>query len=157
MPAQPCSQITGQCRRDADRRQIRLRSLFYGVIKPRRQEERRDSFVTRPQYADVHGAITLLVVLCIMLMCIADSYFTLMLISHGSRELNPFLAWALEKDVMLFYGVKYAMTAFCVYVVMMHKYFLVFGVRGFKVLFGVLFVYAILISYQLSMLLGIYQ
>ncbi len=146
-----------QCRRNSNRRTARFLSLFYGILKPRRRVDRRNSLALEPQYADIHGSGTLVVVLGIMLLCIADSYFTILLISHGSRELNPLLAWALEKDVMLFYSLKYVMTALCVYVVMMHKYFFIFGMRGYKILVGVLLIYSLLITYQLSMLFGIYQ
>lgn len=143
------------CRRTLERRQARMYSLFYGLIRSRRIEIRRQSLVAQPEYRDRHGPFMLALVLAIMLLCVLDSYFTLILISHGSEELNPFLAWALEKDVMLFYSIKYAMTAFFVYILMMHKDFVVFGMKGNKLLLFVLFCYITLISYQLSMLVNL--
>jgi hypothetical protein len=93
--------------------------------------------------------------LTIMALCIADVYFTLLLIEHGSRELNPLLAWALEKDAMLFYVLKYSITALSVFLIVQHRHFVVYGIKGYNFLFIVLAGYVMLISYQLSMLVHI--
>lgn len=138
--------------RAGERRQARLYSLLYGLYKPRRAGDRRETLVAKPPYLDVHGPYLYTLVLSIMLFCVADAYFTLILIEHGSKELNPFLAWALEKDAMLFYSIKYSLTAICVYLLMLHKQFLVFGLRGYHFLIAVLLCYATLITYQISML-----
>ena len=141
-----------QHRRVGERRQASLSGLFYGLYKAQRAGDRRNGTAAQPFYVDIHDAFTSALVLTIMLFCIADAYFTLMLIEHGARELNPLLAWVLEKDALLFYGAKYSLTAISVVLLMQLKHFKFFGIRGLNVLIGVLVAYAFLITYQLNML-----
>jgi hypothetical protein len=56
----------------------------------RRAEEREGSFV------DVHGPGTLLVVLAIVALNVLDAWFTLLFLSHGGEELNPFVQAVLD-------------------------------------------------------------
>lgn len=145
----------GGRRQQVERRQANLRSMIYALFMTRRKAQRRAE-QTIDYYTDRYSPSLLSAALLLLLMCILDSYFTLLLIQHGSRELNPILAWALNKHVMLFFTLKYTMTALCVVLAVMHENFKVFGLRGYQVLiFGIL-VYGILIQYQLSMLLPIF-
>jgi len=139
-------------RRSGERRQARLLSFFYGFYRAQRAGDRRNVRVAQPSYVDIHDAFTYALVLMIMLFCVADAYLTLLLIEHGARELNPILAWALEKDALLFYGTKYSLTTISVVLLIQHKHFMFFGIRAFNLLIGVLLAYAALITYQLSML-----
>ncbi|MEJ2439860.1 MAG: DUF5658 family protein, partial [Gammaproteobacteria bacterium] len=84
---------------------------------------------------------------------VLDAGFTLLLIQHGSVELNPFLSWFLHKHVLLFFLVKYFLTSLCVILTVMHGQFRIFGVKGIHFLTGSVVVYTFLIQYQLSMLL----
>ncbi len=142
------------CRRAEDRRKSRLLSLVYGLYRSRRAGDRRTQVAT-PSYIDIHSHCAWALALSIMALCIADVYFTLLLIEHGSRELNPLLAWALEKDAMLFYTLKYTITALSVFLIVQHRHFIVFGIKGYNFLFIVLAGYVMLITYQLSMLVHI--
>jgi len=139
-------------RRSGERRKARLQAFIYGFYRGQRAGDRRNVMVAQPSYVDIHDAFTFALVMMIMLFCVVDAYFTLILIEHGASELNPLLAWALEKDALLFYGTKYSLTAFSVVLLIQHKQFMFFGIRGFNVLVGVLLAYAALITYQLSML-----
>lgn len=58
----------------------------------RRDYEREGSFV------DIHGPGVLFVVLAIVALNLLDAYFTLLFLSHGGKELNPFVQWVLESD-----------------------------------------------------------
>lgn len=139
-------------RRAGERRQAHLLGFFYGFYKAQRAGDRRKIIAAQPSYVDIHDAFTYALVMVIMLFCVADAYFTLILIEHGARELNPILAWALDKDALLFYGTKYSLTAISVVLLIQHKHFMLFGIRGFNLLVGVLLAYAVLITYQLSLL-----
>lgn len=141
-------------RQQLERRQPNLRSMVYALFMTRRKEQRR---ADQPSiyYIDSYSPYLLSGALLLMLLCILDTYFTLLLIQHGSRELNPLLAWALSKHVMVFFGLKYSLTAICVVLTVMHKHFRVFGLKGYQVLIFGIVVYGILIQYQLSMLLPI--
>lgn len=145
----PC----GVCRRQqVERRQANLRSLFYAFFMSRRTTHRRTESPIA-YYSDDYGPPILGAALLLLLLCVCDSYFTLILIRYGSTELNPILAWALDRHVFLFFLLKYTVTAVCIVLTVMHKHFRVFGLKGYHVLFACLVGYGILIHYQLGMLL----
>jgi hypothetical protein len=141
-------------RQQIDRRQANLRSLLYALVMSRRRSQRRAVEYTNG-YSDYYGHNLLIAALLVMLLCIGDTYFTLVLISYGSTELNPVLAWLLNQHVLWFYGVKYLITAVCVCVMVMHKRFRVFGMKGSHVLLGAIVCYGLLIYYQVHMLLPV--
>jgi hypothetical protein len=142
------------CRRGKlERRQANLRSCFYALFMRRRRGDRRNGNTTENVYVDVYGTDIFIAALAVMIFCILDAFFTLILIERGASELNPFLAWMLEIDVMWFYTSKYVMTALCVFWVVIHKQFDFFGFKGKHVMLGAIVAYMTLISYQVSMLL----
>jgi len=146
---------SGVCRRQqVERRQANLRSLFYAFFMSRRKTHRRTEYPIT-YYSDDYGPYILGTALLLLLLCICDSYFTLILIQYGSTELNPILAWALNKHVIVFFLLKYTVTAFCIVLTVMHKHFRVFGLKGYHVLLVCLVGYGLLIHYQLGMLLPI--
>ena len=49
--------------------------------------------------------------LCTIALSIVDAYFTLDLVSHGAEELNPIMAYYLEKSPLTFFSVKYLLTS----------------------------------------------
>jgi len=57
-----------------------------------------------------HGPITFAGVLLIIVLCVADSYFTIDIVSRGGQELNPIMAYYLNQSPLLFFIVKYLMT-----------------------------------------------
>lgn len=94
------------------------------------------------------GAAMLLIMLCLL-----DTFFTLILLADGAEEVNPLLAWLLEIDTLWFYAVKYTMTSLCIFWIIIHKSFTVFGLKGRHILLFAIGCYTVLISYQLSLLL----
>ena len=57
-----------------------------------------------------HGPRTFAGVLLIMILCVADSYLTIDLVSRGAEELNPIMAYYLNQSPLLFFIVKYSIT-----------------------------------------------
>ena len=144
------------CRRDrADRRQAEWRSFAYSLVMSRRAGDRRTDYGDAPAYVDVHGPKIFFGATLMMLFCVLDAFFTLHLIQHGSRELNPFLAMLLEKDVAWFFVSKYLITAFCVFWLVVHKKFTFFGIKGRNLLSIAIVLYGILIAYQLLMMVNL--
>lgn len=134
----------------SERRQSNLRSFFYALFKSRRRVQRRNEAAIT--YNDYYEPVLLFLALALMLLCVLDAYFTLMLLQLGSTELNPIMAWALHKHVMLFFILKYSITAGCVVLTVIHRNFRLFGLRGIHFMLGFLVIYICLIQYQLSML-----
>ncbi len=144
---------TNHCRRErSDRRQSTLRSFFYSMFMKRRHGQRRSDYGNDNTYVDIHGPQVTAAAIAIMILCILDAFFTLMLIERGSSELNPFMAWMLEIDTIWFYVSKYLITAVCVLWVVMHRHFDFFGFKGRHILVGAIACYGSLITYQVSML-----
>ena len=136
-----------------ERRQANLRSGLYALFMNRRRGDRRSDHSNENVYVDVYGPKILLGAIAVMIFCVLDAFFTLMLIERGASEINPFMAWMLEINEMWFYISKYLITATCVIWVVMHKQFDFFGFKGRHILAGALAAYMVLITYQVSMLI----
>ncbi len=102
---------------------------------------------------DVHEPRLLLITLSALLLCIVDSYNTLLLLDLGGTELNPVMRELLEHDASLFFWVKYILTALCLIILVVHKRFILLRfVSGHTVIVAVLCGYAALIAYQYRLL-----
>ncbi len=142
-------------RRGGDRRSRRAKTVFYSLFMyrrkgPRRQQERRGGY-----YVDLHEPLLLAIVLLTVLFCIADAFFTLMLLVDGGEELNPFMRVLIETDARLFFAVKFTLTAVGLMVAVVHKHFKLFRlVSGYQVLYGTFFLYLVLIKYEIGLLVA---
>ena len=154
MTTMPTTSQNTDCRRvRVERRQANLRSSFYALFYNRRRGDRRSGHSDENAYVDVYGPKILIGAVAVMFFCVLDAFFTLILLERGASELNPFLAWMLEIDVMWFYTSKYLITAACVFWIVIHKRFDFFGLKGRHVMAGAVLAYVTLITYQVSMLL----
>ncbi len=89
-------------------------------------------------------------------MCIIDGYNTLLLLDLGGVEINPLMRELIDRDATLFFSVKYALTAFCLMILVVHKRFLLLRVvSGYHIIIAVIFGYTILIGYQYRLLASI--
>jgi hypothetical protein len=147
--------LAGSCRRQqVERRQANLRSMFYALFMSRRQLQRRAGFPA-DYYSDRYDLYTFCAAIVMTLLCVFDAFLSLELIRYGSMELNPILAWALNKNALVFFILKYTITAMCMLVTVMHRQFRVFGVTGFQILLAFLVSYGVIVNYELSMMLPI--
>lgn len=145
----------GACRRIVvERRQANLRSFFHAMYRTRRREVRRASVtaVSPTYYMDWYEARSWSVVLMIMLLCIADAFLTVILINNGAKELNPIVISLLNGGFMWFFVLKYLLTATSAMIIMMHKRFLIFGLRGYHVLLLCAAGYLFLFHYQIALI-----
>ncbi len=143
-------------RSGADRRRRHVRAFFYQFVCQRRHGDRRASCASHHACADVHHPLLLLLTLSVLLLCIVDSYNTLALLDQGGVELNPFMRQLIEQDVVLFFGVKYVMTAAgLVVLVVFNRVRLLNTLSGNHLIGFVLLGYGVLIGYQ-YWLLGAY-
>ncbi len=58
-----------------------------------------------------YGSITFFMVLSISFLAVLDAYFTIYLVSRGAREINPIMAFYLTRGSLVFFCVKYFLTA----------------------------------------------
>lgn len=60
-------------------------------------------------------------ILSIILLSVTDAYFTLDLVGRGAKELNPIMAYYLEKSPLVFFAVKYLITCAAILITMSVK------------------------------------
>ncbi|MCG6970873.1 MAG: DUF5658 family protein [Gammaproteobacteria bacterium] len=131
-----------------------LRTAWHSVYRNRRTAVRRIDDDAVNVYLDRHEPWLVYMALGALLLSITDAFFTLALLQHGSYEMNPFMDYFIQKDIRLFFIVKFSMTATCILFVLMHKNFLFLRLfKGYHVLFTSFVLYSLLISYELSMLI----
>jgi hypothetical protein len=119
----------------------------------RRHGPRRDDDLGRGHYVDIHEPAIVALSLGIILLCVADAFFTLNIIARGGEELNPFMKALLEKDVLLFFSVKFTVTSLCLVFTIAHKHFRIFrAISGYHILYAVFICYALLIYYETYLL-----
>lgn len=144
-----CLRNSGQ-----DRRTNHTRAAFYSLVRRRRKNIRRDGDVAVGRYVDVHEPWLVYLALGALLLSTCDAFFTLLLLQHGSEELNPFMDYFIRKDEQLFFIVKFIMTACCVVFMVMHKNFRFWNYfHGYQILFVAFGAYALLVCYELYMLM----
>lgn len=94
------------------------------------------------------------IVVFILILSVTDAVFTLRLIGMGGKELNPVMDFFLGLGPVPFLLVKYLITGSCLLLFLIHKNRLVYRGRvSIKaVLIAVLFLYVLLIFYELTLL-----
>jgi hypothetical protein len=138
-------------RRDRTERRVRLWwGIAYGSFKPRRRQPARRGGEDRVQLLDWHASHLMAVAVGILLLCFADAFMTLILLSNGAQEINPVMARLVYGSVTLFTGLKMAVTgASVVFMVLLAHYRFMRLVRVELALYAVLVGYAGLIGYEL--------
>lgn len=137
----------------SDRRAATLRTAINSIYRNRRVDLRRSTDVARDIYLDKHEPLMAFLALGVVILSITDAFFTLHLLKHGGEEISPFMDYLLQKDTLLFFTVKYLITAVAVLIVLMHKNFRIFKYfLGYHGLYLMFLSYVILISYELSLL-----
>ena len=109
-PCRPKSHV----QRQQDRRRRRLPSLQALLFHPRRQGVRRDSDRRRVILLDWYPEKLFATASLVLVLSATDALLTLYLLNHGAYEVNPVMAYFLEKGSMTFWMVKYMLTAFSV-------------------------------------------
>lgn len=101
-----------------------------------------------------HGPKTLAAILLIIVLCVADSYLTIDLVSRGGQELNPIMAYYLDQDPLLFFIVKYFMTCTAIMMILSIKNSHICGIRIRTEFFLVSFliVLALVVHWQLFLI-----
>jgi hypothetical protein len=138
-----------------DRRTHSWRTLVGSILFRRRAALRRSVDGNTAHYVDVHEPRLFFVAVGALLLCVADAFFTMTLLEfYGSYELNPVMDYFIQKDFYQFFYVKFGLTAFGIMFLVMHKNFRIMNrISGYQILYGSLILYAILVAYELSMLI----
>jgi len=149
--------ITERRKNVSDRRQQPTRFLSPHALTGKRAYQRREENRRTNHYVDRYGFKSLAIFTFTLMLCALDARITLVLLSRGATELNPFLVFALKLGPTWFLLIKYTITGLCLLALLVHKNFVVFNYRlpVKQILFLVLFGYSILILYEVWLLVTI--
>ena len=106
----PKTGSTSTIRAIADRRQFTWRTVFYGFMRSRRRDHRRDDD-GEAIFIDWHHPWLFIMSVGTMILSGMDAFLTLQLIERGMIEANPFMAKAMEYGTSVFAASKMALTA----------------------------------------------
>jgi hypothetical protein len=134
-----------------ERRTTTFAAYWHGARNPRRRAGRRATD-HRP-IIDWHSPRLLIPVFAILGLCVLDGTLTVLLMTHGAREVNPVMAWFLSHNLLWFALAKLALTGvgLCV-LVACSRMRLFRTIRGELIVYAVLGVYVWLIAYELRLL-----
>ena len=135
-----------------DRRQPSLQTLLGSLRHYRRRHLRRDDDKTN-SYTDWYGHWPFAATMIIILLCFADAFLTIVLLSKGAVELNGLMDWLIQKDTHMFTVVKMSMTGVALIVLVMHLNFRICKYVAVRYLiYALVPLYSLLIFYELTML-----
>jgi Domain of unknown function (DUF5658) len=155
MQAAPPAPRTTHERRRAERRARAFWSVWYGSFKPRRRTPPRRLNDSSFHSLDWYSAHLLAVALGILLLSVADAFLTLILLQQGAAEVNPVMAALIYRSVGVFAALKVGITsASIILMVVLARYRFMRVLQVAWVLYGVLIVYASLITYEIWLLKG---
>ena len=140
---------TAERRRLGDRRSHIARALVTGGWHARRRNPRRGEAV-QPGSIDWHAPQWFAAALVVLLLSMADTFLTLVLVQHGAIEVNPIMAPLVLGGGRSFAFMKLALTATAVTILVSLTRVPTFGrLLAGPILVGTAFLYALLISYEL--------
>jgi len=138
--------------RRQDRRRPSLNTLLGALRQYRRRHSRREEDSVN-SYTDWYGHWPFAATLTIILLCFADAFLTIVLLSKGAVELNGLMDWLIQKDVHTFAIVKMTMTGAALIVLVMHFNFRIYKYIAVRYLiYALVPLYSLLIFHELTML-----
>jgi hypothetical protein len=76
-----------------------------------------------------HGPRLVAVILVMVVLSVLDAFLTLELVQRGATEVNPVMAYYLSRGPLVFFSVKYFLTAASILLVLIYKNVHLFGTR----------------------------
>lgn len=139
-------------RSGVERRKMSVAAYWHGALNPRRRVGRRATDRAYP-IIDWHSPRVLALVLLILGLSALDGVLTLMLISQGANEANPFMALFVPDDLGWFAAIKLVLTSMGAAVLVACARMRLFRfIPGEALLYLVVGCYAALIAYELYLL-----
>jgi len=137
------------------RRQPSLKTVLGSLRHYRRRHLRRDDDQLN-SYTDWYGHWPFAATVIIILLCFADAFLTIVLLSKGAVELNGLMDWLIQKDTHIFTVVKMSMTGAALIVLVMHINFRIYKYVAVRYLiYALVPLYSLLIFHELTMLANI--
>jgi len=137
----------------SDRRQLQWRTVFYGFLRSRRRDLRRDMDAD-VIFIDWHHPWLFFLAVGTMLLSCVDAFLTVTLIDLGMIEANPVMASMLGHGTAMFAATKMVFTAFGILTIVFlaHSRFLD-RCRTGLIMTAFFTIYACLVCYEIVSLL----
>jgi len=145
------STIAAGRRSGQDRRAKPASPFSLASLRGSRKTVRRKEDLSVHYYVDRYGRDEVLLFTFILLLSVADAFFTLELIGSGMSEFNTVMDYYLQLGPLAFILVKYLLTAIGLLCLLMHKNYPLFRGRisTKAIMTGVAVMYCVLIAYEL--------
>lgn len=139
-----------------DRRSGKICILSKYCLTGRRVIARREEDRQRSCKIDRHSAVTLAVILTIIMLSVLDAIFTLKLLDHGAKEINPIMAYSLNYNPLIFFGVKYLLTSISIIIVLLNKNVFLFNtkIKADLLLYLFIITFAFVIQWELYLIIN---
>ena len=143
--------------RDSDeRREFSWRTVFFGFIRSRRRDTRRDD-EDAPLYTDWHHPWLFFLATGTMLLSCMDAFFTLQLIGRGAIEINPVMAAMIGQGTLAFAATKMLLTGLGILILVFLSQTRMFNLMRTGLVLTVFFTfYACLVCYEFIYLLNVF-
>lgn len=136
-------------RRGPDRRKTH-RPLHLQALKGRRRGPRRQEEAVAQHHSDFHDSRIFWATLGVMLLCVFDAHYTLLILQHGGEELNVVMDTLIKSGPFAFISVKYLMTAASLFILVLYNRSQIrnrIPVR--TIIYAALIMYSTLFAYEL--------
>ena len=142
-------------RDSVSRRKPSLGTLWASITKYRRRKSRREDD-HHNSYTDWYGHWPLAATFTIILLCFADAFLTIVLLSKGAVEMNALMDYLIQKDTRLFTVVKMSVTGMALIILVLHFNFRIYKYVVVRyVIYALVPMYSLLIVHELTMLANI--
>jgi hypothetical protein len=108
-------------RRRGERRQRKIPALRFLIFGGRRRQVRREEDMQGIIIMDSYSESLFAVIITILCLSLIDAIMTLHLIGHGAQEINPVMAYFLDKSIVIFIVAKYILTSIAVITILLIK------------------------------------
>ena len=143
--------------RDSDeRREFSWRTVFFGFVRSRRRDTRRDD-EDAPLYTDWHHPWLFFLATGTMLLSCMDAFFTLQLLDRGAIEINPVMAAMIGQGTLAFAATKMLLTGLGILILVFLSQTRMFNLMRTGLVLTVFFTfYACLVCYEFIYLLNVF-
>ncbi len=143
--------------RDSDeRREFSWRTVFFGFVRSRRRDTRRDD-EDAPVYTDWHHPWLFFLATGTMLLSCMDAFFTLQLLGRGAIEINPVMAAMIGQGTLAFAATKMLLTGLGILILVFLSQTRMFNLMRTGLVLTVFFaLYACLVCYEFIYLLNVF-
>ncbi len=121
------------------------------ALMGRRKAIRRDQDGSHLHHTDYHEPHLFWSTIVIVLLCVFDAHYTLMLLERGGAELNHLMDYLIRNSLFGFFAIKYTLTALSLFILVAYSKLKIFKMIKIRYLiYGFLAIYSVLVSYELS-------